>query len=153
MTSPAEVGFVAVVADLSDYLSAEVTIEDIATRLGGWAGEDRPDDDSLVPAAVRADSPFVDQAGIACFPDSDLAYAVSVSPTADARPSIAALRPRFGEPKLIAAEPDRPLEVQFPSTSSGDGWSVVLVVRAQRRGPDLDDAVVTRILLRRDSRS
>ena len=153
MTPPADddaaAGFVAMVAELAGFLSADVTLDQIAAHLGGWAPEQPSDTPTLVPAELRPSSPYVARASVARFPDSEVAYAVTLVPIDAARPSVAAMRTAFGEPRVGIAGPDMPTELQFaPAASKGD-WHIVLVAWAQRRGPHLDEAVLTRLLLRR----
>jgi hypothetical protein len=146
----ATAGFLAVVSDLTDYLSTDVTLDEIAARVGAWAPGEPGDRQTLVPAELRASSPYVARAGVARFPDSDVAYAVTIVPTDDARPAVAAMRATYGEPRVRAGGPDTPTELQFPPAQSHRGWRIVMLAWALRRGPDLDDAVLTQLLLRRD---
>lgn len=146
----ATAGFVAVVADLTDYLSADVTLDQIATRIGAWAPGRPSDTQTLVPAELQASSRYVSRASVARFPDSEVAYAVTLVPIDDARPRVAAMRTAFGEPRVGTAGPDMPTELQFAPAVSSSDWRIVILAWTLRRGPDLDEAVVTHLLLRRD---
>ncbi len=153
MTQPlgSDADFTGLLRRLADYLAGDVTPDDIAERLGGWA-TDETDEASLVPTEIRISSPYLRRAGIARYPGSDVPYAVTLVPTDDAQPTVADLRSTFGQPLAGAYHLDHPLELQFTTNAGGD-WGIVLVVRAERRGPELEDAVVTRVLLRRDRRT
>lgn len=149
--SVAAEGFVALVADLAGYLTGDVNPDEIVSHLGAWAPGESENARSLVPAEVQTVSPYVARAGVARFPDSEVPYAVTLVPIDEARPTVAAMRTAFGEPRVGAAGPDLPTELQFVPAGSSGVWRIVIVAWAQRRGPDLHDAVVAQLLLRRDS--
>ncbi len=146
----AAAGFVAVVAGLTDFLSADVTLDQIAARVGAWAPGHPGDSQTLVPAELVASSPYVARSGVARFPDSEVAYAVTLVPMDRARPLVAAMRTAFGEPRVGTAGPDMPTELQFAPMGSSSGWRIIILAWALKRGPDLDRAVLTHLVLRRD---
>ncbi len=147
MTSPA--AFVELVTGLTEVLSTDITVDQIAMRVGKWAAHP----EALVPTELQSVSGLVDRASLTRFPDSDLAYALTLVPDEAAAPPVSALRAAWGDPRVSHAGPDQPTELQFRPTTVDGPWSVVVVAWARRRGSDLDEAVVTQVLLRRGRRA
>lgn len=148
MTLPLDADdFLDLVADLAGCLAEDVSVDEIAARVGRWA-PGYPS--ALGPAELLPVAPSIERAHLACFPDTDLAYALTLVPAPAARPRVAMMRDAWGDIEVGPRHPDTPLELQFATTTVGRHWRVVVLARAQRQGREIDDAVVLRVFLRRD---
>lgn len=137
--------YVAEEADLVAVLSNEITLDDIAGRLGPVAR----DPGVPLPAELAPREPAVRRVEVGRYPDGGKPYTVELELASPV--PVAALVAAFGAYRQSRTDRGTPREIVFPATGSGP-WHVIIVAQLPPGASPIADDATSTVTLRRDPR-
>ena len=132
--------------EIVEFLTADVTVEDIAARIGDIV----PDDDDDV--RMRPASASFGEASVASYPDTGKPYTLDLDLGLADAIAVADLRAAFGNYERVRTDRGHPPEIIFYPPAPEQPFSVAVLGRIDGDGDDIASASVSHITLRRDPR-